>query len=162
MHEAEAHEPSLAARSVRLVCFQLHEQELALPIADVRETLRVPPITRVFLTPEWLLGILSLRGEIVPAIDLALWLGLRPTGVEDASRLVVLRRGGKVLGVVVDELRELRSIEPDQISGPPPTLSPEQLRLLAGVAGTPTGTVRILSPEAIFASERLRSLESIA
>lgn len=147
---------------MRLVCFQLHDQELALPIADVRETLRVPPITRVFLTPEWLLGILSLRGEIVPAIDLALWLGLRPTGIHDPSRLVVLRRGSKVLGVVVDELRELRSIDLEHVSGAPPTLAPEQLRLLAGVASTPTGTVRILSPEAIFASERLRSLETMA
>ena len=59
--------------SLRLVCFELRGQELAFPIADVRETLPLQPITRVALTPSCLAGVFSLRGDIVPAIEAGSW-----------------------------------------------------------------------------------------
>ena len=70
---------------LRLVCFDLRGQELALPIGDVRETLPVQPITRVFLTPACLAGVFSLRGDIVPVIDLGVLLGLPQTVIGDDS-----------------------------------------------------------------------------
>lgn len=145
--------------SIRLVCFRVRDQELGLPIEVVRETIRIRPITRVFLTPSWLVGIFSLRGEIVPAIDLAPWLGLPRTLVGEESRLVVVRLGGKVMGLLADELAELRLLDPALVAPPPPTLSPEQVALFSGVAATPTGTVRIIHPEALVRSERMRALE---
>src|SRR5262245_53808328 len=75
---------------LRLVCFELRAQELALPIADVRETLPVPPITRVFLVPPCLAGVFSLRGVIVPVIDLGVLLGVGATAVGDDSKVVVV------------------------------------------------------------------------
>ena len=75
---------------LRLVCFELRGQELALPIADVRETLPIQPITRVVLTPSCLSGVFSLRGDIVPAIDLAVPLGLARTDVGDRQRELLL------------------------------------------------------------------------
>lgn len=145
---------------LRLVCFRVQDQELALPITAVRETIRIRPITRVFLTPPWLVGIFSLRGEIVPAIDLAPWLGLPRTLVREESRLVVLRQAGKVIGILADELSELRLLDPALVTPPPPTLTVEQASLLSGVAATPTGTVRIIHPEALLQSDRMRTLES--
>ena len=152
--------PTEPTTPLRLVCFRVRDQEIGIPITEVRETIRIRPITRVFLTPPWLVGIFSLRGEIVPAVDLAPWLGLPRTAVGDESRLVVLRQQGKVLGLLADELAELRSLDPSLVTPPPPTLSPEQAALLTGVAATPTGTVRILDTEALLRSDRMRSLES--
>jgi purine-binding chemotaxis protein CheW len=149
-------------KPLRLVCFRIRDQELGVPIEAVRETIRIRPITRVFLTPPWLVGIFSLRGEIVPAVDLAPWLGLPRTQVGDESRLVVLRLLGKVLGILADELAELRVLDPALITPPPPTLPAELAALLSGVAATPTGTVRIIQPEALLRSERMRSLENAA
>lgn len=147
---------------LRLVCFRVRDQELGIPIAEVRETIRIRPITRVFLTPPWVVGIFSLRGEIVPAIDLAPWLGLPRTAVGDESRLVVLRKLGKVLAILADELLELRALDPALVTPPPPTLSAEQAALLSGVAATPTGTVRVLHPESLLRSDRMRALEAAA
>jgi purine-binding chemotaxis protein CheW len=143
---------------LRLVCFELRQQELALPIADVRETLSLLPITRVVLTPPCLAGVFSLRGDIVPAIDLCVLLGLAPTEVGDDSRIVVVEHAGSVVGIVVDRLRDLRSIE--AVEPPPPNLPAEVAALLRGVAATPTGTVRVLDAHAILSAEPLQALRN--
>ena len=150
---------------LRLVCFELRGQELALPIADVRETLPIQPITRVVLTPACLSGVFSLRGDIVPAIDLAVLLGMGRTEIGETSRIVVIDAAHATVGVVVDRLRDLRTIEPKENEAGAPVLEPPPVNLeagvaslLLGVAATPTGTVRVLDARAIVESEQLREL----
>jgi len=142
---------------LRLVCFELRGQELALPIDEVRETLPIQPITRVVLTPSCLAGVFSLRGDIVPAIDLGVLLGLARTEVGEDSRIVVIDAGHGTAGIVVDRLRDLRTLESD-LEPPPGNLDPEVAQLLEGIAATPTGTVRVLDAAAILAAEPLRAL----
>ena len=139
------------------MCFELRGQELALPIGDVRETLPIQPITRVVLTPACLAGVFSLRGDIVPVIDLSVLLGLARTEVADDSRIVVVDHEGSTIGIVADRLRDLRTIaEPLE---PPPSILPATVaQLLLGVAATPSGTVRVLDARAILAAEPLRAL----
>jgi purine-binding chemotaxis protein CheW len=142
---------------LRLVCFELRGQELALPIGDVRETLPIQPITRVVLTPPCLAGVFSLRGDIVPAIDLGVLLGLARTEPGDDSRIVVLDQETGAAGIVVDRLRDLRTIE-GALEPPPANLAPEVAALMLGVAATPTGTVRVLDARAIVTAEPLRAM----
>lgn len=143
--------------SLRLVCFELRGQELAFPIGDVRETLPIQPITRVVLTPPCLAGVFSLRGDIVPAIDLGVLIGLAATEVSDDSRIVVVDHDGATIGIVVDRLRDLRTLQ-QPLEPPPPNLAPEIARLLAGVAATDTGTVRVLDAHSIIHADPLRAL----
>lgn len=146
----------MGAGPLRLVCFDLRGQELAIPIDDVRETVPVQPVTRVFLTPTCLAGVFSLRGEIVPAIDLGVLLGLPRTEVGSESKIVVVEHDAGTAGVIVDGLRDLRTIE--ALDPPPANLSPEAAALLLGVAVTPTGTVRVLDAQALLTAEPLRVL----
>ena len=146
-----------AGGPLRLVCFDVRGQELALPIADVRETLPIQPITRVVLTPPCLAGVFSLRGEIVPAIDLAVLLGLARTEVRDDSRIVVIDREEGTVGVVVERLRDLRTIE-GALEPPPTNLAPAVTQLLLGVVATQDGTVRVLDARAVITAEPLRAL----
>jgi purine-binding chemotaxis protein CheW len=149
--DADTHAP------LRLVCFELRGQELALPIDAVRETLPIQPITRVVLTPPCLAGVFSLRGDIVPAIDLGVLLGFARTEIGDDSRIVVLDHKVTTAGIVVDRLRDLRTID-EALEPPPPSLSTEVSELLLGIAATSTGTVRVLDAAAIIAAEPLRAL----
>ena len=142
---------------LRLVCFELRGQELALPIGDVRETLPLQPITNVFLTPPCLAGVFSLRGDILPVIDLAVLLGLPATVPGDDSRIVVIDHARGSAGIVVDRLRDLRTID-TELEPPPSSLSSELQLLLRGVAATSTGTVRVLDASAILSAEPLRAL----
>ena len=138
----------------------------------------VLPITRVFLTPPWLAGIINLRGDIVAVIDLARFMDLpptapaidrihRPTGAslasgrrEDHSRIVICRHEGKSAGLVVDEMAELRSIDSESIQPPPPTLTGNGAALLAGVVTVDDGAaLRVLDLGKLFHSERLRAFQ---
>ena len=149
--------PGAAGGPLRLVCFELRGQELALPIADVRETLPVPPITRVFLVPACLAGVFSLRGDIVPVIDLGVLLGLPETAAGDDSKIVVVDHAAGVVGIVVDRLRDLRTID-GALDPPPVNLAREVAQLLLGVVATPTGSVRVLDARAVLTVEPLRQL----
>lgn len=145
------------AGPLRLVCFALGEQELALPIADVRETVPMQPITRVFLTPPVIAGVFSLRGEIVTALDLCVLLGLPSRPIDDGARIVVIETEAGTAGIVADRLCDLRTL--DQPLDPPPTnVAPQTAALLLGVAVTPTGTVRVLDASAVLTAEPLRAL----
>lgn len=146
--------------TLRLVCFELHAQELALPIGDVRETLPLVPITHVILTPPCLAGVFSLRGDIVPALDLGVLLGMSATDIGDDSRIVVLQHASGTVGIVVDKLRDLRTIEADAVEPPPGSLPPAIAALLKGVASTPTGSVRVLDANAILNAEPLQALRA--
>jgi chemotaxis signal transduction protein len=142
---------------LRLVCFELRGQELAFPIADVRETLPIQPITRVALTPPCLAGVFSLRGEIVPAIDLGILFGMATTDVTDDSRIIVIDVEGATIGVIADRLRDLRVID-EPLEPAPPSLAPSVAHLLAGILASQTGTVRVLAARAIISAEPLRAL----
>ena len=145
------------SKRLRLVCFELRGQELAFPITHVRETLPVQPITRVPLTPACLAGVFSLRGEIVPAVDLGILLGLTATDVTDDTRIIVIDVDGSTIGVIADRLRDLRTIE-ETLEPPPPSLAADVARLLSGVLASTTGTVRVLDAPSIIAAEPLRIL----
>ena len=149
--------PGAPGGPLRLVCFELRGQEFALPIACVRETLPVPPITRVFLVPACLSGVFSLRGDIVPVLDLGVLLGLPSTSAGDDSKIVVVDHEAGVAGVVVDRLRDLRTVE-GPLDPPPGNLAAEIAILLLGVTATPTGSVRVLDARAILTAEPLRAL----
>lgn len=109
----------MAAGSAKLVCFLLHGQEYAADIANVVETLPVRPVTRVFLTPAWLAGIMNLRGDVVAVLDLSRLLGMPPTVVTDESRILLTRHGGRRAGLLVDGLAELRDVSLERLERPP-------------------------------------------
>ncbi len=152
--------PGADGGPLRLVCFELRGQELALPIADVRETLPVPPITRVFLVPACLAGVFSLRGDIVPVIDLGILLGLPATAASDDSKIVVVDHAAGVVGIVVDKLRDLRTVEAP-LDPAPVNLAAEVAALFLGVVATPSGSVRVLDARAVITVESLRALAQL-
>ena len=137
---------SRAVGGSNLVCFELRGQRVGCPIAGVKETIVVRPITRVFLTPPWVSGIINLRGDVVAVLDLAAFLGLGRTVPQPETRIVIVRSGSKVAGLLVDRL-----------DPPPPTLAAELAGLLTGVATLPGGTpLAVLDLAKLFDSERLR------
>jgi purine-binding chemotaxis protein CheW len=139
------------------VCFWLRDQQLGASIADVKETIVMRPITRVFLTPPWIAGIINLRGDVVAVIDLAAFLELGRTTPSAETRIVITHCGGVTAGLLVDRLSEVRVIDPARVQPPPPTIAPEVAELCTGVTTIDDGTpLLLLDLPRLLGSPRLR------
>ena len=148
---------SAAALAPKAICFWLSGQQLGVPIEHVKETIVLRPITRLFLTPRWIAGLINLRGDVVAVLDLAGLLGLPASGFTDETRIVITRCAGKTAGLIVDRLAEARSYDRARLEPPPPTLSADAAELITGVATQEGGVpLVLLDLERLLLSERLR------
>jgi purine-binding chemotaxis protein CheW len=89
------------------VTFQLDAQEYGAPISQVQEIIRVPQIFAVPRAPEFVDGVISIRGEIVPVVDLRKRFGLEERSLGETNRIIVVDLGDTRTGLVVDAVREV-------------------------------------------------------
>ncbi len=151
------------ADDLRLVCFFLQGRELGVDIRAVKETMVLRPITRVFLTPDWVAGIINLRGDVVAVIDLARFLGLSRTRPSQDTRIIVMRGEGKTAGLLVDRLGDVRSVAPTAIQPTPSGAGNGEpgADLVRGVAtvGDDARPLAVLDLERLWNSERIKQFE---
>jgi chemotaxis signal transduction protein len=115
-----------------LLVIGLNENPYAIPVERVREIVRMRSLTRVPRAPQWLLGVMALRGEVVEIVDLRHRLGIEATTPDRSSRIIVLHGDDdRVTGVLVDSVRDVYRVEEDSI------LSVEDLELSAVVEMCP-------------------------
>lgn len=140
---------------LRLVCFQVGEQRFGAPIHQVKETIVLRPITRVFLVPRFVAGLVNLRGEVVAAIDLGLFLGLAPVRRGPETRILIARAGGRTAGLLVDRVAEVRSVDEGTLQPATDVLGGDFGRALRGVATVEGGApIGVLDLGQILQSER--------
>ena len=114
---------SSAALSSQYLTFRLDEELFALDIGKVREVLEFSTITRVPRTPDFVRGVINLRGNVVPVVDLKLKLGLSRTEKTIDTCVVITEidmDGDKmVMGALADSVQEVLELDPAQIDPPP-------------------------------------------
>ena len=151
-----------APPSARVVCFWLARQQFAAPIGHVKETIVLRPITRVFLSPAWLAGIINLRGDVVAVVDLPSFFGLGPCALGKDARIVIAHSGEperKRAGFLVDRLGEVKVVPLGSLQ-PPALLATEHGSLAQGLVTEDGGApLTILDVPRIFESERLRAFQ---
>jgi purine-binding chemotaxis protein CheW len=104
------------ADTVQVVVFALQGNEFGIDIVQVREIDRLVPITRVPRVPAHVEGIINLRGQLVPVVDLRTRLGMPHAAPTKFARIIVAEIGSRSIGMIVDEVREVVRIPIDQIS----------------------------------------------
>ncbi|GAB3748474.1 chemotaxis protein CheW [Lysobacter olei] len=83
----------------------------ALELLRVQEVLRPAPIVAMRGTPTWTLGVMNLRGRIVPVIDLAVWLGGRAAHASETTRIVVVERDDELIGILVSMVEDVVTLQ---------------------------------------------------
>ncbi len=107
---------------LQLVTFLIGNEEYAVDILYVQEINRMIQITKVPNSPEFVEGVINLRGRVIPVIDFRTRLGLPKKPHENSTRIIVVDVLGNILGFIVDAVREVLRI-PSNITEPPPQLA---------------------------------------
>ncbi|MCL6476977.1 MAG: chemotaxis protein CheW [Peptococcaceae bacterium] len=115
----------------QLVIFRLNEQQYALPIQETQEIIRMSNITRVPNTRHYVEGIINLRGNIVPVINLNKRLNLPVSEYNDDTRIIVVEHEGQKVGMIVDIVLEVGRFSDDEIE--PPAVAGDNVDYLKGV-----------------------------
>lgn len=131
----------------QLVVFSLGEEEYALPITQVHEIIRYTEPRSVASDVDWVRGVISLRGKIVPVYDLASRLGFASER-KDSAKIVIVETTTDMAGVVVDDVEEVLTVESAQIEDVPAAGNES----IEGIAKIDDRLVILLNPAGIFAS----------
>lgn len=115
------------------LAFQLGPEEYALDIARISEIIKLREFTDIPRVPDFILGLISLRGVVVPVFDLRRRFRLGETGYTPAARIIVCRDGDTVAGLLVDSINQVIHLEADRIEPPPAVLSGIDRDLVDGV-----------------------------
>lgn len=115
------------------VSFTLGEEIYALPVGAVHEILRVAQITRVPHAPPSVLGVCNRRGRVLPVVDLRIRLGLVESPTTPASRIMVAASDGRLLGLLVDSVRQVESVLRSRVQSPPESVAAVAAGAVQGV-----------------------------
>jgi purine-binding chemotaxis protein CheW len=140
---AAANGKKVEAVTRRWLAFSLGSEDYALDISMIREILKPREITEIPRVPEFLLGIISLRGNIIPIFDLKRRLGLGVATIDHDSRIIVCQEGDRLAGLLIDRITQVTAIQEEGIEPPPAIFSGRDRALLDGV-GRVSGNVLIL------------------
>lgn len=108
---------------IELLAFRLGSEEYALLVEQVREVIKLWDIASVPNTPDYVLGVISLRGKVLPVIDLCKRLGLPPGARDGRSRIIVVSLDDEETGLVVDRVTGVVRLLPEDVRPAPDTIS---------------------------------------
>ena len=117
---------------LQLVSFHVEGEEFGLNILRVQEIIRVQQLTRVPNSPDFVDGVINLRGKVIPVVSLRKRFGLQPAEQDKQSRIVVVEVDGNVLGFMVDSVSEVLRIPVETVE-PPPRLTKVEREYVSGV-----------------------------
>jgi purine-binding chemotaxis protein CheW len=145
----------------QLVSFTIGQEEFGLDIQCIQEINRMVDITRVPNAPEYVTGVINLRGKVIPIIDLRKRFGFPPKDSDKNTRIIVVELGGMVVGFVVDTVREVIRI-PKNITEPPPAIvAGIGSEFITAVAKLENRLLILLDLERILREKEKQQLESI-
>ena len=139
--------------------FRLDEETFAIDVNKVREVLDLSPITKVPRAPEFMRGVINVRGSVVPVVDLKMKFGLLKTEATLDTRIVVMEidLDGEttVLGAMADSVHEVLELEPGQIQDPPKLGTRWRSEFIRGIGKRNDEFVIITDIDRIFSTDEL-------
>ncbi len=130
----QADKNQAADQVLQWVTFRLQEETYGINVMQVQEVLRYSEIAPVPGSPDYVLGIINLRGNVVTVIDTRSRFGLPPAEVSDNTRVVIIEAEKQVIGILVDSVAEVVYLKQSEIDNAPNVGTDESARFIQGVA----------------------------
>ncbi|MFA7405645.1 MAG: chemotaxis protein CheW [Pelobacteraceae bacterium] len=152
---------SSITETTQYLTFKLDEEVFALDVAKVREILEYTTVTKVPRTPDFMRGVINLRGSVVPVIDLRLKFGMTATEQTVNTCIIVAEVGMEgetiLLGALADSVQEVDEMEPGQIEAAPHIGTRLNTDFIRGMGKQDGNFVMILDIDKVFSSDELSS-----
>ena len=153
-------------KQIQLVTFQLGDEHYGIDIMEVKEIVRIQEVRPIPNAPAYVEGIFNLRGEIIPIINLHKRFHLSRAVLSDEDRLlsgfVIIDLNGKQVGVVIDKVSRVVTINAKQIQPPPQMMTGIGSEYIQGVSNDKSGYLIILNIQRLFNPKELQQLGRIA
>jgi purine-binding chemotaxis protein CheW len=149
-------------KDLQVVGFRIGRETFGLPISVVREIVRVPEITSVPNLPDYVEGVINLRGRIIPVLDLRKRFGQKTIESDRKNRIVVVEFENRGIGLLVHSASEVLKVAPSDIEAPQNVLQEGESSYISGVAKLKGRLVILLHLPRLLQAGELRNMERIA
>lgn len=149
------------ANESQLVSFLLGGEEYAVDIGFVQEIIRMQEITRVPEAPEFVEGVINLRGRVIPVLDLRKRFRLPASDDRGKMRIVVVATSGRMVGLIVDAVREVLTLPASAIEPAPPVVSGIGKEYLRGIGKRKDRLLILLDLTRILSSAEENALSAV-
>lgn len=146
----------------RYLTFTLEDNTYGVPILFVTEIIGIQHITKVPETPDFIKGITNLRGKIIPLIDVRLKFGKSEIPYNERTCIIVIETNGMAVGLIVDKVDDVVSIEESQIASAPEARIGFETRYIAGIGHSDGGILLLLDLDRFLKHGEIEMMESIA
>ncbi len=142
----------------QFIRFRIADADYGLELLRVKEVIRLTEVTRLPKEPPFVKGIINLRGDVIPIIDLRERLGFEPMARTRATRIIVVETEARLMGMVADSASQVVRIPTSQIEPPPPTPFHASQRYIHGVGKLDGKIIILLNIDALLSMDERAAL----
>ena len=157
---------AISDREGKYLTFSLAGEEYGIGILKIKEIIGMMPITTVPQTPEFVRGVINLRGKVIPVMDLRLRFGIDSIDYTDRTCIIVVEMTGETgtiqIGVVVDSVSEVLNIKGENIEDTPTFGTSLNTEYILGMAKMEGGVKILLDIDRVLKQEEIANLEEAA
>ena len=155
---------AMADREGKYLTLTLAEEEYGIGILKIKEIIGLLPITTVPQTPDFVKGVINLRGKVIPVVDLRLRFGIKAADYTERTCIIVVeitgRSGTVLIGIVVDSVSEVLNIKNDNIEDTPTFGTTLDTNYILGMAKMEGGVKILLDIDRVLSSAEVAVLEN--
>lgn len=146
------------AQAGKFLTFFLADEEYGIEILKVQEIIGLMPVTRIPRTPDYVRGVINLRGKIIAVTDLRKKFGMEFVDETSETCIIVVQTNGVEIGVMVDKVSEVLDISAAEVESTPSFGSSVPTEFLLGIGNTQSGVKLLLNIERILSDQQLVEL----
>jgi purine-binding chemotaxis protein CheW len=145
----------------KYLTFVLGQEEYGLEIRYVTEIIGIQAITPVPENPDYIRGIINLRGTIIPVLDVRLRFRKEPREYNDRTCIIVVHVGSSTIGLIVDGVSEVLIIPDSQIVSPPAFQQAQSSKYISGIAKTMSGVKLLLDCQLLLSAHEWEQTDAL-
>ncbi|MCR6096064.1 chemotaxis protein CheW [Salipaludibacillus agaradhaerens] len=146
---------------MKVIVFQLKDEEYGVEVEQVRSIERVQHITRVPSTPDFVEGVINLRGVVTPIIDLRKRFSIEGIDHSETTRVIIVTVGNMEVGLVVDAANDVIDIPKSAVEPPPEVVGGLEAEYIRGVAKLEKRLLILLNLDKVLNAEEMNELQEI-